>query len=233
MVFIMELLSNGFTLEYPDGTFPFSTDSMLLSWFAKLPRNASVLDLGSGAGTLGVLLCAKDSVCQVCGVELDPLAHAAAQENILRNALQSRVSSICADIRSIPDILPPGTYHCCISNPPYFSGGPASQTLTNARREDFCTLSDLFRSAAWSVRYGGDFFLVHRPERLAELIACAVSVKLEPKRLCLVRHRAGGPVSLILLSCRKGAMPGLHWEELCLFDAQGNPTPDYKSIYHI
>ena len=40
-----------------------STDSMLLADFVKLPRNAKVLDLGAGCGTLGVLLCAKDAGC--------------------------------------------------------------------------------------------------------------------------------------------------------------------------
>ena len=54
----METLLNGFTLDIPRGCFPLSTDSMVLSWFARLPKNARVLDLGSGCGTLGVLLCA-------------------------------------------------------------------------------------------------------------------------------------------------------------------------------
>ena len=52
----MEQLPNGYTLELASGTFPLSTDSMLLAHFARLPRNARVLDLGSGCGTLGMLL---------------------------------------------------------------------------------------------------------------------------------------------------------------------------------
>ena len=55
----METLLNGFTLDIPQGCFPLSTDSMVLSWFARLPKNARVLDLGSGCGTLGLLLCAR------------------------------------------------------------------------------------------------------------------------------------------------------------------------------
>ena len=112
----MEFLSNGYTLDAPDGAFPISTDSLLLSYFARLPRNAHVLDLGSGCGTLGVLLCAKDPLCSVTGVEITPQAHAAALENIQRNQLDSRLSSICADLRSVT--LPTGSFHCCISNPP-------------------------------------------------------------------------------------------------------------------
>ena len=74
--------------------------------------------------------------------------------------------------------------------------------------------------------------MVHKPERLAELIVSAAEVKLEPKRLCLLRHRPDGPVALILLQLRKGAKPGLILEEIVLKDTDGNPSEDYKRIYH-
>lgn len=229
----MEQLSNGYTIDVPTGAFPLSTDSMLLSGFVRLPRAARVLDLGSGCATLGILLCARDPTCQVTGVELDQCAHQAALENISRNGLEHRLSSICADLRSIPDIPEAGSYHCCVSNPPYFSGGPSSQSHPAARREDHCTLKELFETAARALRFGGDFFLVHRPERLAEITACGAAVRLEAKRLRLVRHRADGPVSLILLSFRKGAKPGLCWEECSLYDTQGQPTQVYRDLYHL
>ena len=68
---------------------------------------------------------------------------------------------------------------------------------------------------------------------MAELMELTRRHGLEPKRLRLIRHRPDGPVSLVLLSCRKGGKPGLQWEELCLFNADGEPTEDYKRIYHI
>ena len=229
----MEYLPNGFTLELADGTFPLSTDSMVLSHFAKLPKNAKVLDLGSGCGTLGLLLCSKEETCTVTGLELNETAHAAAVENIRRNALQPRMESICADLRSVSERFSPGSFSCCISNPPYFSGGPASKATPLARREDACSPAELFQAAGWALKYGGDFFLVHRPERLAELIARASEQKLEAKRLCLLRHKADAPISLVLLQFRKGGKPGLSWEEIILHNADGSPTSDYKEIYHI
>ena len=229
----MEILPNGLTLELSSGAFPLSTDSMVLAHFAKLPKNARVLDLGSGCGTLGLLLCSRNESCRITGLELTSAAHETALENIQRNSLTDRMESICADLRTVPDFLSPGSFHCCISNPPYFSGGPASQSLPLARREDACTPQDLFRAAAWALKYGGDFFLVHKPERLAELIASAAAYKLEAKRLCLLRHRPDGPVNLILLQLRKGAKPGLIWEETVLHNADGSPTPIYKEIYHL
>lgn len=229
----MERLFNGFTLDLGEGAFPLSTDSMVLSGFVRLPKAARVLDLGSGCGTLGVLLCAKDSGCHVTGVELDEAAHTVALANIARNDLSSRLVSICADLNCIPSFLTPGSFSCCISNPPYFSAGPESRRFPDARQERRCTMEALFNAAAWALKYGGDFYLVHRPERLAELFACAGHSGLEPKRLCLVRHRTGGDVTLVLVQCRKGAKPGLKWEELCLFDAQRQPTDAYRKLYHI
>ena len=229
----METLFNGFTLEIPPGGFPLSTDSMVLAHFIKLPRSAKILDLGSGCGTLGVLLCARDPDCTVTGFELTEHAHRAAQENIQANGLQSRMESICADLRQIPEVLPQGSFSLCVSNPPYFSGGPVSHRTPLARREDGCTLAELLKSAAWALKYGGDLYLVHRPERLGEIIALAAPFRLEAKRLGLLRHAEGQRPSLILLQLRKGGKPGLSWEEITLYDKSGIPTEEYRAIYHI
>ena len=229
----MEQLTNGYLLDTPPGTFPLSTDSMLLQDFVRLPRAAKVLDLGSGCGTLGVLLCARDESCHVTGIELDETAHRAALENIRRNGLASRMESICADLRCFSRELSPGSFSCCVSNPPYFTGGAVNKTTPLARQDNCCSMDELFHAAAQAVKYGGDFFLVHKPEMLGHLCACAVKVGLEPKRLRLVRHRENGPVALILLSCRKGGKPGLIWEERCLYDTEGCPTPYFKELYHI
>ncbi len=229
----MELLHGKYTLHLPEGTFPLSTDSMVLADFVRLGREATVLDLGAGCGTLGLLLCCRDARCRVTGIELDQTAHDAALDNIRRNHLTDRMDSICADLRAAPQLISPGSFTACVSNPPYFSGGPASATLPTARREDQCTLDDLFRSAAWALKYGGDFFLVHKPERLAEICVTAARYQMEAKRLCLVRHKQSDGVNLILVQCRKGAKPGLVWESLNLFEADGTPTERYREIYHL
>ena len=228
----MEYLHNGYTLDICEGGFPLSTDSMALAGFVKLPRNARVLDLGAGCGTLGALLCADHIDCTVTGIELDPAAHQAALDNSSRNQLGSRLTSICADLNRISEYITPGSFHCCVSNPPYFTGGPESKTLPLARQDAHCTPQALFAAAAYALKYGGDFFLVHKPEKLAQLCGCAVANGLEPKRLQLLRHKEDGPVALILLSCRKGGKPGLIWEEASLFDTSGNPTEYYHKLYH-
>ena len=229
----MEYLPKGLTLDLPDGAFPLSTDSAVLSHFVKLPKKARVLDLGSGCGTLGLMLCAKDDFCTVTGLEIDDTAHTAALENICRNGLSHRLNSICCDLRQLPRQLIPGSFEVCVSNPPYFSGGPASLKTPLARRDDCCPPEELMHAASRALKYGGDFFLVQKPEKLAQLIICGAAEKLEAKRLRLVRHKEGGPITTIVLQLRKGGKPGLIIDELCLFDSQGLPTQAYREIYHI
>ena len=228
----MEQLHNGFTLELCNSAFPLSTDSIVLSGFVRLPRQAKVLDLGSGCGTLGLLLCANDPGCTVTGVELDPHAHDMALHNAQSNGLTTRLSSICADLRSIHTLLPASSFATCVSNPPYFSAGPKSRQTPLARHDTCCTPEELFSAARRALQYGGDFYLVHKPDKLAQLRAIASAHHLEPKRLCLMRHKENGPIALILLACRKGGKPGLVIEELSLQDASGNPTQAFLDIYH-
>ena len=228
----MEYLPNGITLELGPGSFPLSTDSMLLAHFVKLRRNARVLDFGSGCATLGLALCAKDPTCHVTGLEISQSDHEAALENIRRNNLENRLTSLCRDLRDFPGQMT-GAFHCCVSNPPYFTGGPVSHSTPLARRDDCCSPEDLFRAAAQALQYGGDFYLVHKPEKLAQLITCGAANGLEAKQLILVRHKESNPIALIMLQFRKGGKPGLQLHERCLFDSRGEPTDYYREVYHI
>ena len=228
----MEQLPNGLTLEIPRGAFPLSTDSMALAHFARLPRNAHVLDLGSGCGTLGLLLCARDSSCRITGIELDPLAHQAALANIARNALDARMESICSDLRQLSDFFSPGQASVCISNPPYFSGGPDSRSLTDARKETCCTLADLMAAADHGLKYGGDFYAVYRPDRMMDLLAAMREAGIEPKRLCLVHPDINHKPCLLLVSGKKGGKAGCDMmRPLFLTNPDGTPTADAETIY--
>ncbi|MBQ9967125.1 MAG: methyltransferase [Oscillospiraceae bacterium] len=227
----METLWNGVCME--DSLFRLGTDSVACAWFAKFPKSAKVCDLGCGSGAIALMLLASDPSLTLTGIELMPRAAQTAKENAARNGLPFTV--IEGDLRKIRDLLPAGSMDGVISNPPYFpvgSGAAAKGELAQARSEETCTLSQLTAAMGWLLKTGGRAVVVHRPERLAELIFHLKQEQLEPKRIRFVRHRLESPVSLVLLEARKGGRPGLQYEhDLILFDDQGE-TEEYKRMYH-
>ena len=230
----MEELWNGLTLT-PEPGFPLGTDSVLLADFITLPRKARVVDLGSGCGTLGVLLCAREGTCSVTGLELRETAHRVALENIAANGLEGRLQALLGDVRQLRSLLPACSADCVISNPPYFvaGSGKLSAAAAEARAEETLPLEDLCRAAAWLLPTGGRFALIHRPERLCDLFCALRGSGLEPKRIQFVRHMAGQPISLVLVEARRGGRPGLHYlPDLIQFHPDGTETEAYRAAYH-
>ena len=233
-----ELLSNGMKILQQNGAFRMSTDSILLADFCTPLRGKHAADLGCGGGTLGILLCAANPDLHVTGVEIQEKACEIARRNIEINSLEARFSVIRADLRALEGVLDAGYFDAVVSNPPYFPAGsgmePPDEAEAVARTERMCPFDALCASAARLLRHGGSFCLVHRPERLPELLSTLRSRHLEPKRLRLVRHHADAKVSLILLEARSGGSVGLDiLPDLILNDPFGEPSVEYRRIYHI
>jgi len=226
--------SGGLVLR-DDGAFPLGTDAILLADFARVSAGEAVCDLGCGCGVIGLLLAARRAA-DVTGVELQPDACETARQNAARNGLTGRFRTVPGDLRGIRSLLPAGTFRAVVSNPPYFpdgAGAAAPGARGPARTELACSLGDVCRAAAWLLRFGGRFFVVYRPERLADLICALRENRLEPKRIRFVRHRPGAPVSLILLEARSGGRAGLRCEpDLPLCGDDGQPSAEARRIYH-
>ena len=232
-----ELICGKYRMQIPDAQFALSTDSMALTDFAQVKKGARVCDLGCGCGALGLLLLRDHPDAHVTGIELLPDAAAQARKNIDANRLSASFSVVTGDLRAHRTLLPASAFDVVVSNPPYFpaasSGVSPDDARAVARSEVCCPLDALCACAAYALRFGGDLFLVHRPERLTDLLCTLRAHALEPKRLRLVRHHAGADASLVLLAARRGGRPGLTLEpELLLFMPDGAPSAEYQRIYH-
>ena len=231
-----EVIAGRFWMRTSAAQFSLSTDSMVLADFARLKKGARVCDLGCGCGALGLLLLARDETLRVTGVEIQEEAARFTVQNARDNGL-SQLTVQNRDLREYRAFLPANGFDAVISNPPYYpvsSGAVCGRpSLAIARSEVCCTLFDLCRAASWCLRFGGSFFLVHKPERLTDLLVSLRETGLEPKRLRLVRHHPGAGASFALIEARRGAKPGLTLEsDLLLFSEAGAKTPDYIRIYH-
>ena len=224
----------GIQIGQSEQGFPLGTDSVLLSRFLTVPRSARIADLGAGCGTLGLLLCGLHPDCAVTGLEVDPQPWGFAQENILRNSLSSRMEVLHADVRQVRAFLPAGSFDCVISNPPYFpaGSGKVSQQHAIARTELCLNLAQLCDAASWLLPSGGRFALVHRPERLCDIIWHMRQCGIEPKRIRFVRHKANAPVCLVLIEGRRGGKAGLQYDpDFIEFNPDGTETEAYRAAY--
>lgn len=187
------------------GCFPLGRDSLELGAFATVKSGWRVCDLGCGGGVLLLLLAGRAAKLELGGVECSGPAAAAARVNLARNGLVGEIWN--RDLRD--DFLSGGTWDLVVSNPPYFPQG-SGYSGGGMRMEESCTLDELCASAARLLKNGGRFALVHRPERLAELMTGLRTHRLEPKRMCLVQHDETHPPSMVLLEAVKNGKPGLH-----------------------
>lgn len=218
------------------GVFPLGTDSILLADFARPGKSARILDLGMGSGILTLLLLYNYPLRTALGVDISQDACVLAEDNLRENGLLTQAEIRLGDFTQHRTMFAGGSFDYAVANPPYFSSGSGKTVqggLALAREDAAGPISSVCQAAAWGLRWGGDFALCFRPERLADLICSLRNTGLEPKRLRPVRHGAKQPVSLLLLEARRGGKPGLHWEpELILHEADGADTPELRRIYH-
>lgn len=230
------LRPNGLRFVWDDALFRPGTDSFLLSALPRLTPGTRVCDLGCGTGLLGLLLLQRQRELRVTGIDIQPAAVALAERAAVENGLTDRLRFLCADLRSVRTLFPTGSFDLVICNPPYYppnsgkvSGDSARRT---ARAETEAALDDICDAAAYLLRWGGKFCLVHKPERLTDVLCALRDHGMEPKRLRLVHTRAGDAPSLLLAEGCRGGKPGLTVEPpLILQMADGAPTADLDHIY--
>ena len=230
------LRPDGYRFVWEDGLFRPGTDSFLLSSMPRLKRGMRVCDLGSGTGLLGLLLLQREPSLTVAGLELSPEAVELAERCAAANGLSDRMKSYRMDLRDAPTRFATGSFDLIVSNPPYYPDGrgasPPGDTRRAARHESSCALPELVRAAAYLLRWGGAFCLVHKPERLTDVLCCLRDGRCEPKRLRVVCETSDAPPSLILVEGRRGGNPGITVERpLVLRGADGSPTPELDAIY--
>ncbi|UOO37161.1 methyltransferase [Oscillospiraceae bacterium CM] len=220
-----------------EDAFRIGTDAVLLAAFAGDGQARRVCDLGCGSGVLAILLAYSRDDVRVDGIELLPVSAAIARENVRLNGLGGQIDILNRDLREHRDFLTAGAYDLVVANPPYYVTGSGQSSrdaaTAAARAEHACTLHDVCAAAAFLTRWGGRFALVHKPERLADVITTLRQTGFEPKRLRFVHYKAVAAPNLFLIDSRRGGKPSLVIEPpLILTDENGYDTDEIKKIYH-
>lgn len=231
-----ELHRNGYRIIQNPSRFCFGMDAVLLSGYAAVKEGETALDLGTGNGIIPILLEAKTKGKHFTGLEIQEESADMARRSVALNGLEEKIKIITGDIKEAGEMFEAASFDVITSNPPYMIGqhglvNPDSPKAI-ARHELLCTLEDIIRVSARLLRTGGRFYLVHRPFRLAEIMAALVKYRLEPKRMRLVYPFVDKEPNMVLLEALRGGNSRIRVEKpLIVYKEQGVYTDEIYDIY--
>jgi len=194
----------GLRIIQEPGRFNFSLDSTLLAHFVKINKHSKhFIDLCTGNAPIPLMLTLR-TCGQIDAVELQADSADQARRSVAINQLGDQVRIYHRDLLGIHEELGIGKYDVVTCNPPFFKVGLGSNlnknnALTMARHEVAVTLDGIVKEAALLLRVGGNFAMVHRPDRLVEVALTFKKYRFEPKRLRFIYPRISKEANGILI----------------------------------
>jgi len=210
---VIEDLGDGFKIIQNKTMFCYGTDAAVLSDFIVAKPKEKLIDLCSGNGIIPILLCKKTRCNDITALEIQKEVCELTERSVKLNNLTERIEVVNGDLKEVKGSFDCGYFDVVTCNPPYMSAGTGKSNLSEnvniARHEIMCTLEDVIVSAAYLVKNGGRFYMVHRAERLSDIIYLMRCANLQPKRLTMVHANPQSEPSLVLIEAQKDRKSGL------------------------
>lgn len=222
-------------IQNPDW-FCFGIDAVLLADFAEAGKRAKVMDLCTGNGIIPLLLYGKNKGGRISGLEIQSEIAEMAARSVRLNGLQDVISIQHGDASLVKERERAHSYDVVTMNPPY---KPLGHGMVNpkdhkaiARHEITADLEALIESAAYLLNSQGRFYMVHRPQRLMDILALMRKYQIEPKRIRLVYPKKGKQPNIVLVKGILGGKPDLILDPaFFVYDENGEYTPEVHRIY--
>lgn len=194
--------------------FNFSLDSVLLPNFVTINKKTKkILDIGSGNAPIPLILSTLTDA-QIMAVEIQKDVYELGKESIKINKLENRIDFINADINELYKEIDTETFDIITCNPPYFKVNESSnlndsEYKTIARHEIKLDLEKLFKIAKKLLKNKGNIAIVHRPERLSDIVSEMKKNNIEPKRIQFVYPSINSEANILLIEGTKNGNPGV------------------------
>ena len=194
------------------------------------------MDLCTGTGIISILLAGKTENTHITAVEIQENVANMAMRSVCLNNLEDRITIINDDLKNIPSHFELGSFDVIVTNPPYKK---ENSGLTNtstekliSRHEIMCNLEDVVMVSNKMLKNSGSFYMVHRPDRLADIIDLLRKYKLEPKVLRFVQPFEDKAPNLLLIKAVKNSKPFLKVESpLIVYNKDNTYTNEILKIY--
>ncbi len=233
---IDDLGLNGLRLIQKNDAFRFGVDAVLLSDFANVKKKHRVIDLCTGTGIVPFLIYGKYSPKEVWGIEIQEEMEEMANRSAILNNVEEIVKFKCGDLKDKNLHKELGRFDVLTVNPPYKLNNAGivnpNDKLAIARHEILCNLEDVIAAAKRLLNDNGRMFIVHRPERLADIFELMRKYNIEPKRVRMVHPNVNKAPNIVLVEGQRDGGKFLKWEKpLYVYDEDGNFSEEIDIIY--
>ena len=212
-----------------DKSYTFGVDSIILLDFAKMKKNKTLADIGSGSGILSLGANSYYDLEKVYAIEIQKEKAKLVKENLILNKI-SNIEIINEDLNKVN--LGTNTLDYIITNPPYYkitdNIGNKSEEFLISRQEKYLSLKNIFDFANKTLKDRGKMFMIHKPERMVEIFK--ESGNLKPKRIKFVHSTYDKKPQFILIEFVKNANDGIKIEDPLIIYENGSYTKDMKTI---
>ena len=228
-------LKNLNLIQKKDG-FKFGIDAVLLSDFACIKNKHRVMDLCTGTGIIPFLIYGKYEPQSIYGLEIQEEMVDMAKRSVKLNSLDEKVFFLNEDLKNIEFLKKLEKFDVVTVNPPYKLNNSGiinpNDKLAIARHEILCNLEDVISASRVLLKDNGRLFMIHRPERLADIFTLMRKYKIEPKRVKMIHPKIGKAPNIVLVEGQRDGGAYLKWEApLYVYDDNGTYTKEIDSIY--
>lgn len=218
--------------------FCFGIDSVILANFANdIKEKSKIIDLGTGTGILGFLIYGKNNVEHITGIEIQSEVAEMTQRSIKLNKLENKFNIINCDVKEITSYVDKESYDVVITNPPYkkinTGGRNEDEKKLISRHEIKADIYDFINASKKVLKDKGSLYLVHRPERLSDIMCALNQNKIEPKRIRFVYSKENSKeAKLVLIKAVKNGGKFLKIENpLYIYKENGEYTEEIIEFY--
>ena len=218
--------------------FCFGIDSILLTDFAKnIRQNSKIIDLGTGTGIIPILLYGKTKNTEFVGVEIQKEVAEMAKRSVKLNKLEEKIDIINMNILNLNKKYERGSFDAVTTNPPYKKINTGiinnNDKKVISRHEITASLDDFIKTASFLLKDFGEFYMVHRPDRLVDIFSVMRKYKIEPKKIKFVYPNKNKKTNLVLIKGVKNGRQFLEFENnLYVYNEDGNYTEEILKIYN-
>lgn len=211
----IKFLETGMEIIQLNDHFNFSIDTVLLSSFATInAKTKKVLELGSGNGAL-LLLLSKRTTAKLYGLEILETSHKLAEKNIELNKIEDKIELINGDLRENEKYFQQQEFDLVLSNPPFFrfdeekSMIKQNENLSSARHEMNAGLEEIIVAGKRLLKSRGHLAVVHRAERLSDILETMRRHEIEPKRVLFCYSKKKSDAKVVLVEGKKDGEEGV------------------------